>query len=512
MAKKRQISAQTRVKLKQAAKKRRRGPKGTAYAGRFLDGLSASGARHHYALGGPSPGGDVPKGMGAKEYKENAMRPKKRIQGKTRQARVPYSSASSNELFTSHYNQKLREYTRAGMARDRAHSEAVEAATNYAFARTGLPVDLNLVEGLPTRVTTRGDDSEKKQAERILAGMVQPEDAPGIDPGKKTTKEKFREKYPNELTEFEDPNSQLRKQLSQGLVMAGSSQTGKTYNSPGERDRQTKYMRARNLGATRDQAIASALEDKRGRRVAGTVTTTDLEKAVKERRTRAGTRVKGANLAPRPNELTFGIDVPKVSSLTDLEKRWPGLSERDYVKLQQAERETIFDQFMKNRAWAHETRLAKMQGVGRMEGPDRVSVFTTSLGAPNVSVPSDSLVGQYVIKRRRRVAIESGLARASQMRGPFPEAVRDLHMIEVGTGTKLGAEGTAGLFHTTGWRVKSRKSKNYGKPVPVGASILRDNTGQPIYDAEGNIRYTEGATRPFSLGTNKDIGLRVFIG
>lgn len=500
--KKKQVSAQTRVKLSQAAKKRRRGPKGSIYGGQFAGGLGSAGARHHYAMGpGPSPGGKKPMQKGEK-WAGN-------VGGDISSEKLssPYPGATSRELFNQAFAENKRRLINKGMTESDAHKEAVSKASLYAYARTGVMPD-TADANLPVRVTRRNPDSDRARADRLIAGMVD-KGAPAAEV--KTPRKLLQELPPDYKKKLEDPNSDWRKQLGAGVTTTGSV-SGTYYGSPGERDRANKFIRALAKGATPEQAMQSALQDNRGRTIAGGVSRADLAEGVKSRGSRRGMTSKTQNMQPRAGELTFGINMPHVSSSNELEKRFPGLTEQDYVKLQQEERETIFDQFAQNQAWAHETREARMKGSSRVEGPDRVSFFTTSFGYPNMSVPSDSLVGQYVIRRRKRMVQEAGIASGARLRGRFPEAVRDMHVVEFTTGTSVGTKGTAGLWHKTGWRAGSRKSKGYGKPIPVGSTVLRDATGAPIYDSEGNIRYTEGLTRGYNVGTEKQLGLGIYIG
>lgn len=212
----------------------------------------------------------------------------------------------------------------------------------------------------------------------------------------------------------------------------------------------------------------------------------------------------------------YSMQAAGVDSMENLRKRFPNASEYDLISYQEAQRTRAEDYMLEaNERWAHETRQARVAGKGgkaNIEQNDRVVVFTTNAGAPTVAVPANSLVGQYVIKKRKRMVVDDKLASRTQVKGEFPRAVRDQHLIEVSTGVSLGIQGRVGLFHNTGWKVKNKRSKGYGKKAPLGAQVLRDSTGQPIYDKDGNVRYTEGYTRPFAAGTDRDVGLRIFIG
>lgn len=535
MAKRRRtVSAQTRVKLKQASAKRHRAPKGTPHGGHFLAGFGAS--TRHYAMGAnpDNPGGRNPK------FKRPPPEPEPGVDinlgGKGHRTlkqtrRLAHPGESANEAFATRYHNLVREFMNKGMSEADARDMAMGPAFDHAARATGM--DPKPEQVLHDVRVTRMDatrrvagtpvgtvESDTHRAERILAG---------VNPKKPTPREMYERLDESEKKELGDAESPLRKALSQGLTRGETR--SRRYTSHGERDRQTAYFEARMAGMPREQAIQHVLSRRQGpqkapeRRdfesefragrttVAGGVSKSDVSRYTRERGMRTGRRTKVV-APPRAGEFSFGVKVPGVSRLSDIEKRWPGLSEADYVKLQQAERENIFDEIQKNQAWAHETRLANLQKgmVTRAQGPDRVTFFTTSLGQPNVSVPSDSLIGQYIIKRRKRMLQDEKLATGAQLRGGFPEAVRDMHVIEVGTGAKLGAEGQYGLYHQTGWRAGRSRSANYGKPVPVGSTILRDSSGQPIYDQSGNIVYTEGFTRPFKAGTPKEVGLRIFIG
>lgn len=216
------------------------------------------------------------------------------------------------------------------------------------------------------------------------------------------------------------------------------------------------------------------------------------------------------------DNFSHSMQAPGTDSLETLRKRFPQMPEQELVKYAHAQRMAVNEYMLEqNERWAHETRAARVKGVGKgdnNEKNDRIVFFTTNLGGPNASVGSDSLVGQYIIRKRKAMVVNDRQASRKEVKGEFPRAVRDQHLIELSTGMSLGVRGQYGLFHNTGWKAGTKKSKGYGKHSAVGATALRDSTGQPIYDKEGNVRYTEGYTRMFDAGTNRDVGLRIFIG
>lgn len=250
-----------------------------------------------------------------------------------------------------------------------------------------------------------------------------------------------------------------------------------------------------------------------------TVTRTEAlsaQKDIRKKRTYPGELgVKGKGEV-QPKDVKRTVEVPSTDTKKDLKKRFGDeKSDADLVKYRHMQREAIFNDVLeRNQRWAHEERSARMRGKTGSEAgqEDRVVFFTTNLGAPAPSVPAGSAIGQYIIKKRKRAVVDDKLAPRSAVTGKFPEAVRDQHLMEVSTGIGVGVEGRAGVFHRTGWRKGSKRSPGYKKSIPVGTEILRDSLGRPVFDKDGNIKYTEGYTRPFSLGTTRDVGLKIFLG
>lgn len=213
---------------------------------------------------------------------------------------------------------------------------------------------------------------------------------------------------------------------------------------------------------------------------------------------------------------TFSYRGMGVPNLDELRKEYPNATVRELLAFQDASRQTIQQYALEaNERAAYESRMARVKGKGsgtNIEQGDRVVIFTTNLGAPAVNVPADSFVGQYIIQKRKRMVVEDKQATRREVKGQFPAAVRDQHLLEVGTGLSLGIQGRAGVYQETGWKYKNKRSKGYKNRVPLGAQVLRDRSGLPIYDEKGNVVYTEGYTKPFQAGTDKAVGLRIFVG
>lgn len=203
---------------------------------------------------------------------------------------------------------------------------------------------------------------------------------------------------------------------------------------------------------------------------------------------------------------------PRISTAGELRAANPDISDAEIARMRDEEREVVTDDVLEtNSAWQHEEKARKFNTSPASEG-DKVTVFTTSLGAPSVSVPAKSFLGQYVIKKRKKLVVDDKQNTRYEVKGHFPAAVRDKHIIEAGTGVSLGAQGQYGFYKNTGVRRGTKRSKGYGMEVPVGATLVRDAWGRPVYDKDGTPRYTEGYTRPFAAGTKKSVGFRVFVG
>lgn len=213
-------------------------------------------------------------------------------------------------------------------------------------------------------------------------------------------------------------------------------------------------------------------------------------------------------------DFEWGKQQQSAPSLEELKKAFPNLSEGHLMQLYLEGKEQVSQQnFKQNYRFSHEQRDARLSGnrSNHAEPGDRVTLFTTNLGAPTVSAPSNSLLGQYVVKKRKAMVLKDKTATRQELKGEFPQAVRDRHLFEVSTGLGVGIQGRYGVFQQFGYKTPKKSSKGYNRSVPLGATVMRDNAGNPVYDAQGNVRFTEGYTSRFSSGTNQ-LGLKVFIG
>lgn len=306
-----------------------------------------------------------------------------------------------------------------------------------------------------------------------------------------------------------DPKSEFNEGLN-----VGSSKTHGGKYTPGQRRRLIAYTNALQEGKSHPEALQAVREDRRGKAPSTSGERKRVTGRESELQRYQGRKSKYQSLAPTPREFRFGISASAVDRKPILQEKFPNASEKDIVRIQQYQRQNIADEMLRNQRWTHETKRANILGKtpGKESASDRVVVLTTSVGHPAVSVPSDSLVGQYVIGQRKKFLGKEGVYTRSQMQGKFPETVRDMHIVELSTGVSLGAEGSWGAFQRTGWRAGTKKSRGFGKAIPVGSQVLYDSQGRPVYDSMGNIRFTDGATRRFNVGTDKDLGLRVFVG
>jgi len=312
-------------------------------------------------------------------------------------------------------------------------------------------------------------------------------------------------------SQMQNPNSEF----NQGLDL-NKEKTGK-YTSA-QRRRLQRYTDALQGGASHQEALQQ-VRSTRLRESVGRPTQRVLsQRQSQARQVVSKTRAAGrpTRLSPtmsRADERTLGVSAGARPQLQDVKQRFPDLSEQEAIRVQQAGTELISQDMLANLKWAHETRRANLLGQksGKVkEDPDKVTIFTTNLGHPTVSLPADSLVGQYIIRKRKSILGGAGVP-SSQLKGKFPDAVRDAHIVDVATGASVGIKGSQGVFNSTGYRFGKRSSAGYGRPRPLGAHILYDSAGRPLYDAQGNIRYSEGATRPIDW-TTPNVGFRVLIG
>lgn len=312
--------------------------------------------------------------------------------------------------------------------------------------------------------------------------------------------------------QLQDPNSEFNRGLPPERIKTGK------YTS-GQRRRLQRYTDALQQGETHQEALdrvrRTRLRTGVGRPTMTQARSQQAQKVI-GRRKPAGREVQSRfrSLAPTPAQFTFGIDASSRPGLDRIKKQFPDASEQEWLQIQQAGTELMAEELLLNQRWGHETRRAKLLGQqsGKVKDTsDKVTIFTTNVGHPAVSVPADSLVGQYIIRKRKSVLGSFGVP-SRDLRGKYPDAVRDQHIIDVATGVSLGLQGRAGVVNSTGYRFNKRASSGYGRPRPLGASVLYDSsTGRPLYDSQGNIRYSEGATRPVDWST-PNIGARILIG
>lgn len=477
-------SPQTRVKLSQAAKRR------TRSKGRFLPGK-------RYAAKEPkkkSPGVRVGSGSNP---------------GMSRgETRAVYESKVQD------YERKFHENTQ-GTARRAARAETIAQYGVTPEATGAAPMRVSSASARKVRQTQR----ENRWRDESDIYTYQPATRTGkdkkfISPSKFHTEELapgHREWVEKALA---DPGSAFNRGLPP------SSGEHRTKWSPGARNRVRLYYEGLQEGKSHTEALQALEGERRGRKPGATLVSQNVEAGITResagmaRPRQAGRKGKFEKPVTREDELGFALGVPKLDSISELKDRFPEMTEEKLYATQQRQREHLFDQFQQNQAWAHETRQANIlgkRGKSEVDG-DEVTIFTTNLGHPNITVPASSLVGQYVIRQRKKSLMDQGLATRSQLRGRFPQAVRDQHIAEALTGRHFGAYGNVGMYKRGGWRAGSRKSKGFGQPVPVGSQIIYDSAGRPMYDERGNIRFTQGTQRPFAYGSRNEVGLGIYVG
>lgn len=468
--KKRQVSAQTRVKLSQAAKKRHRGLKGTPLGGKFAAGAAPSFGGAHFM---------------ADQSKQHGT--------SGSHVREVYNTVRADAARTNASNP-------ARVERDLAYyrTKSITGVEDLRHADTAEP---------PLKVRSAG----VREAEQAFRQANWRKGGTYRSTSRKTParflKEETPESHQKEVSRLlQDPNSPLRK----GTTESGS------------RNRLRQYTDRLQQGDSHEDALAYASQaggERRGRKATGRATAPGRTRKAPVRKS------KFESAAPKDNEMQFGISAPRADTLDELRGKMPNASDRDIVQVQQTQRQDIFSDMQTNVKWAHETRQANIEdgqvdrkgGMGKVAGEkskegdgSKVTFFTTSLGSPAPSVPADSLIGQYIVRRRVNMMKQAGVP-ASQLKGEFPRAVRDMHLLEWSTGVSLGAEGRAGVYKETGWRKNTKTSKGFNKPVPLGSHVLYDSQGTPLYDAQGNVMYSEGATRGARWDTPR-VGLKIFIG
>lgn len=490
-------SAQTKVKLSQAAKKRQR------IHGRFQ--------KQKFGADYEGPHNRAVKGTRGKGVLPEAKPPK----GQTRGGNPEFGSQSrATGMTETEYKSQVRQSVDRWKAKGLGDADARLAAVNEIGQRTGRKPDY-LDFGDRTYRSSSSDRATLNQSMRKegwkkghdlytsrYATTGQKKDALNITEMMNQLAPEHRATVEGLLS---DPGSAFNRGLNQERPTTGTSRM-----KPGNRRRLDQYSLNLQKGMSHEEAYSAISEARQG----------PSGIASKQAVRRLGTRepVVPTRTSKFQSQVTketgkgFGVDIPGTTSLEKLGKINPGASTRHLVQAQQGQRQASYDDFLKNNKWAHETKRSNITGgKGDVSAKNKVTFFTTSLGSPNATVPADSLVGQYIIRKRKNFLKNEGF-NDRDLAGAYPNAVRDMHIVEAGAGRSLGVEGRAGVYKQGGWRAGSKRSKGFGKAAPVGAQVLTDSTGRPIYDEAGNVVYSEGATRPFSVGTKRQLGLRVFLG
>lgn len=503
---KRKVTPQTRIKLSRAAKGRRRGVKGTPTGGKFLAGVFGHTVK--YSAGGSMPRGDdfghpftgqPHQGTKAHGYDKGITNPSDlKERGHATRAEIDHN------LKTQGANVDDLAYH---VTRSRAMGSSGPQVTRE---------DIN--EDRPIR--TRSSDVRNLNKLRA-EGKWQTE--PGLYTQESAMRPAARRKYKPTSTFVKDELAPSHKEWLENALTDPNSEfnagfdastTGRSgrYRSPGQRNRVRLYTQRLQEGASHEQALEGIRGERRGRKPASATGRATRPEFAQERKEARGRKSRYESVAPTQREFQVGVSGAHAESMGQIKRRFPTATERDMIRIQQYQRMNVQDEIQKNQKWTHETKRASLLGdASREKGPERVVFLTTNIGYPAPSVPSDSLIGQYVIKRRKNFMRELGTP-DRDLKGKFPEAVRDQHVLEMATGLSFGAEGRWGAFQKSGWRRGAKRSPNYGKPTPIGSQVLYDSQGRPMYDSEGNIRFTEGSTRPFKFESMKDAGVRVFIG
>ena len=558
---KKHTSPQTRIKQKEAAKRRHRAPANSAHAGEFVSenhshlakimhqatkssSYQPRAVRTTYSEGenqGEDPGFRAAKEKGQQKARTKANQTTLLGNGTSLSdnAGRTYNQRKGledpNTMYHRVYGQqyeKIKDEMRGNMPDEEVQEHAHE-----------ITVDLMAANGLPTpdRKTARklvaedpdspdlmesSIETTREQHERIRARGYQ---APPAD---------FRvPARPSKSSKRIDERIGLLPQDEQDALKAAyANPDSPLYRAKGSRDttarayqRLQTYLDVREQNPDYDpnQIIQAFNQDNRGTwtRASSSRGKSQQQKDIQQRARTGksepayGLKDKHASGIPKHEDVGFGIEVPGVDSISELSKRFPTMSESELIQYQEGQRQTVYEYSLsRNEKWSHELRADRALGGRDLtrsqqseQGMDKVVVFTTNVGGPTVSVSSQGLLGQYVIKQRKKMVVDDRLASRSSVKGEFPRAVRDQHLIEVSAGGLLGAQGRYGVFQNTGWRKGTKKSKGFGKQTPVGSQVLRDTNGQPVYDNNGNLRYTEGYTAPFSVSTNT-VGLRIFLG
>lgn len=507
-----EASFQTREKLQAAAKRRKRVPKGEPGAGRFAGSGSAKGAR--------IPGGPAGSPTAKRYDRQGAVGGLKRPQrpGVTRESTREATSIAESDARGARRKDLERRYVRERVqtqtGRDPERDRPPVRVTHHAVRQaerdrreSSWRTDRGVYQ---TKAATQPTSQRGKSKHIPPTQMITQELAP--------SHRQWLEKQLNDKTspfaKGEKANVKYSKDPSGKVTVQGKM-------SGGMRHRTQIYLNALQEGKSHNEALQQLQQAHQGRRPAqdtpgaqSGARDEDIKHTMEARSTRQGRKLKYEQPSYKPADLQVGVQAQHIDSINDLADMFPSMTDRDLVRLQQGQRKSAYDEIVNNAKWAQETRASNVTN-GKSDGQvdnNRVVFFTTSLGSPAPSVPANSLIGQYIIRRRKNMLQREGLASPSRLQGSFPDAVRDMHIVEAATGVSLGATGEAGFYKRNGWRVGSKKSQGFGKPTPIGSSIITDSQGRPVYDENGNPRYSEGTTRRFDLGTNKDLGFRVFIG
>lgn len=480
MARKRHISPQTRVKLSQAAKKRRRGLKGTSLGGKFLAGAAFT--TRYRSEGRLSVDDDNPKSAGGGHKGR-----------KSRQEDPRFSKEIGPEVYTR-AKRKVEQHPEAA-AQEIARTRINKASGRYKEDPNKESVTRADMGHEPVRINS---GAQKEINEMMKEAHWKSDRGTYETPRPKTARRFFAD----------DLAPSHRKEVDRLLNDPTSN-----FNAKGNRyNNEARYARWMQEGYSHDEAYRMLGEERRGRPRSAT-------QAGPSRTRTAGTKRNPSrksryeSTAPTSKEFQFGVSARAIDSIEQLRRDNPLATEAELVRMRQTQREDHFAELLKNQKWAHETERANVlseKGGKLKEDSDRVVFFTTNVGSPAPSVPADSLVGQYIIRKRKKMLKEAGVPK-TQLRGAFPAAVRDMHLFERSFGVQYAIEGRHGTYKQSGWRYRNKTSRGYGKPTPVGSQIMYDSQGVPMYDEQGNIRFTEGATRGFRAETPLT-GLRIFIG
>lgn len=517
---KRKTTPVTSRKLSTAAKRRRR-VKGKFASGRVYPASSKpkDAKRYFYE---DAPGGNKPRALRAGTDFESATKPRSDLSGANKKTQI----AEGVQVFA----RERQDLLNSNVSPKRAEKKAFEFAQMHIKSQTGSSLeDLGITKldimgktgGLSSKAadldlqTQMKNDRVWRSSERGLY-----DDIKGI-----------KKASPNEILNQLPPGERqwVEAQTKDGGLFAQGATKGATRRggiADSTRKKRDAYLRSRvghntlkgstgGVGLTHQQALEYAMRDNRGRPAKSRIPT---QEELYGPSGYGGRGSKYEPLAQKGRDLDIGSELggKRVQTYDEIRQRKPNATPTQIVDIQNKQREDIGDQILRNQRWAHENKRAKFmeerQPGSSSQGPDRVTVFTTTFGKPEVSVPTDSLVGQYVINRRKAVARANNLAPKSQLRGRFPQAVRDLHVIEAATNRTVGAEGAYGLYKRTGWRVGQKASKYYAQPLPVGAQVMYNSSGTPMYDSQGRVRFTEGATRNFRWIPSKGVGYGVYVG